>query len=89
MKMKLFGLIETKLFHFHRLFKNGGQGGGCSNPLLNPSGSAHVAIICKCGIFLVTFPCSCFLYEGQSKITEPYLITFEFGIVDNKCDYFL
>ena len=29
------------------------------------------------------------LYEGQSKITEPYLITFYFGIVDNKCDYFL
>ena len=27
-------------------------------------------------------------YEGQSKITEPYLITFLFGIVDNKCDYF-
>ena len=29
------------------------------------------------------------LYEGQSKITEPYLIAFKFGIVDNKCDYFL
>ena len=28
-------------------------------------------------------------YEGQSKITEPYLITFQFGIVGNKCDYFL
>ena len=30
-----------------------------------------------------------YLYEDQSKITEPYLITFKFGIVDNKCDYFL
>ena len=29
------------------------------------------------------------IYEGWSKITEPYLITFQFGIVDNKCDYFL
>ena len=28
-------------------------------------------------------------YEGQSKITEPYLITFKFVVVDNKCDYVL
>ena len=32
MKMKQFGLTETKLFHFHRIFKNGGQGGGSSKP---------------------------------------------------------
>ena len=30
-----------------------------------------------------------FVYEGQSKITEPYLITFWFGIVGNKSNYFL
>ena len=32
-------LIETKLFHFHRIFKNGGQGGGSSEhpePPLDP-----------------------------------------------------
>ena len=29
-KMKWFGLIETKLFHFHRIFKNG-CGEGCSS----------------------------------------------------------
>ena len=28
MKMKYFGLTETKLFHFHKILKNGGQGGG-------------------------------------------------------------
>ena len=28
-------------------------------------------------------------YEGQSKIAEPYLITFYFAIVDNKCEYVL
>ena len=28
MEMNLFGLTETKLFHFHRIFKNGGRGGG-------------------------------------------------------------
>ena len=28
MKMKKFGLIETKLFVFHRIFKNGRGGGG-------------------------------------------------------------
>ena len=28
MKMKKFGLTETKLFHFHTIFKNGGCGGG-------------------------------------------------------------
>ena len=30
MKMELFGLTETKLFHFHRIFKNGERGGGSS-----------------------------------------------------------
>ena len=39
--MKQFGLTETKLFHFHRIFKNGVQGGGVpANPLKTPSGSA-------------------------------------------------
>ena len=28
MKMKYFDLTETKLFHFHRIFKIGGRGGG-------------------------------------------------------------
>ena len=28
MKMKYFGLTETKSLHFHRIFKNGGRGGG-------------------------------------------------------------
>ena len=28
MKMKYFGLTETKLFNFHRIFKYGGGGGG-------------------------------------------------------------
>ena len=28
MKMKKFDLTETKLFHFHRIFKNRGRGGG-------------------------------------------------------------
>ena len=32
MKMKKNGLFETKLFHFHRLFKNGGREGGSSEP---------------------------------------------------------
>ena len=28
MKMKLFGLNDTKLFHFHRIFKNRSRRGG-------------------------------------------------------------
>ena len=28
MKMKEFGLTETKFFHFHGVFENGGRGGG-------------------------------------------------------------
>ena len=28
MKMRQFGFTETKLFHLHRIFKNGGGGGG-------------------------------------------------------------
>ena len=37
MKMKSFGLAETKLFHFHGIFKNRGWGGGFRR---TPSGSA-------------------------------------------------
>ena len=40
MKMKLFGLTETKLFHLHKIFQNGGWGGGVQENHLNPSGSA-------------------------------------------------
>ena len=36
MKMKLFGLTETKLFHFHRVFKSWGRGGGLSEPAEPP-----------------------------------------------------
>ena len=32
MKMKYFGLSETKLFHFYGIFENGGGGGGLSEP---------------------------------------------------------
>ena len=32
MKMKKFGLNETKLFHCHGIFKNWGWGGGSSKP---------------------------------------------------------
>ena len=31
-KMKLFGLTETKLFHFYRIFKNRGRVGGSNEP---------------------------------------------------------
>ena len=34
MKMKLFGLNETNMFYFHRIFKNG-EGRGSSEPLEN------------------------------------------------------
>ena len=37
MRMKQFGLPETKLFPFNRIFKNGGGGGGLKQ---TPSGSA-------------------------------------------------
>ena len=42
MKIKKFGLIETKLVHFHRIFKNGwwGQGGGFERIPGPPVGSA-------------------------------------------------
>ena len=50
MKMKSFGVTETKLFHFHRIFKNGGGVGegagrgfkkvGLSKPL-NPIWIRH------------------------------------------------
>ena len=36
-----FGLIETKLFHFHRILKTGVREGVQANPP-TPSGSAHV-----------------------------------------------
>ena len=37
MKIKYFGLTETKLFHFHRIFKTRGAGKGSER---TPSGSA-------------------------------------------------
>ena len=49
MKMEIFGLIETKLFHFHRIFKNRGQGGGSSEPHEPPSGSAAEAYSVRLG----------------------------------------
>ena len=36
MKMKSFRLIETKLVHFHRIFKNGGMEGESPEPLKDP-----------------------------------------------------
>ena len=36
MEMKLFGLIETKLFNFLRILINGGQGGVSSGTPLDP-----------------------------------------------------
>ena len=37
MKLKLFGLTETNLFHFHTIFKKrGGEGSGSSEPPLDP-----------------------------------------------------
>ena len=44
--MKSFDLIETKLFHFHRIFKNGGRGGGFERTLWTPSGSTTAYLFC-------------------------------------------
>ena len=40
MKKKI-GLTEAKLFHFHRIFKNGGGGGGVHANPLNPLWIRH------------------------------------------------
>ena len=51
MKMTQFGLTKTKLFHFHRIFKNGGGGGGVGSshppepPLDPPLHSKGVLIV--------------------------------------------
>ena len=39
MKMKLFGLAEIKLFHFHSIFKTGGGGGGGDSSVLKRTGT--------------------------------------------------
>ena len=52
MKMKYFGLTETKLFHFHRILKNGDGEGSSSE---TPYGSATVKSDVYC--IFVTFPC--------------------------------
>ena len=46
MEMKLFGLIETKLFNFLRILINGGGGGAGRGFEWNPSRSATVV----CGV---------------------------------------
>ena len=43
--MKSFGLTKTKLFHFHRIFKNGGWGGGLCEP-------PEPLWICQCVVIL-------------------------------------
>ena len=40
MKMKYFGLSDTKLLHFHKIFKNAGGGGVKTNPM-NPLWICH------------------------------------------------
>ena len=50
MKMKQFGLSETKLFHFHRIFKIGGREGGSSElpgPLLDTPLGGCICKWCK------------------------------------------
>ena len=42
MKMKAFGLTETKLFHFHMIFKNRGKGVGL--PLISSGSSLFVKV---------------------------------------------
>ena len=51
MKIKEFGLTETKLFHFDRILKSRGQGGGSSDspePPLDPP-------LCTDGVVVVPF----------------------------------
>ena len=43
----------------------------------------------QCMVWLSNKKLSLEQLPGQSKIAEPYLITFLFGIVDNKCDCIL
>ena len=49
MKIKKIGLIETKLFHFHRIFKNEGQVGGSSEArvLCKQQSQVHLSIRCS------------------------------------------
>ena len=46
MKIKKISLPEAKLFHFHRIFKNGDVEGGASEPPLDPP-LIRVQPVCK------------------------------------------
>ena len=61
MKMKLFGLTETKLFHFHRIFKNGTGRGVQANPLWIPTDIKYS----KCSKILNTF---LFLFSNKMLV---------------------
>ena len=72
MNMKQFGLIETKLFHFHRISKNRAQGGdGVSvlpEPPFDPSLSyilkcQHLLLFCATHVFMMYF----FLIHNMSR----------------------
>ena len=75
-----FGLTETKLFHFHRLFKTGGGGGGLKQI---PSGSAtDVGVSLLCGRIFVNpnqhQPCDCCRRFGDPQ----YLVQVDITFVD-------
>ena len=75
MKMKSFGLNETKLFHLHRIFKKGGWRGGGGFKWAGP----NLLPECSSCSFLTSIRSS----SGSSRgctITEPFLLCTELGL---------
>ena len=55
MKMKLFGLTETKLVHFHGIFKNWGRGGGSSEQPPEAPLDPPLNVLCVLKVLYQTF----------------------------------
>ena len=67
-------LTETKLFHFHRIFKNGGQRGGFKR---TPSGSATDLALLDMSAWACIIGICVYLIISETLFADPIIISLE------------
>ena len=72
--MKMKGPIETKLFYFHRLSKNGGHGGGSRTPWTQTGSATALYMFANAQIFWLHHTWACNSYVLQKIYGQSCLI---------------